>query len=111
MKYKFNKQATTNYFGIKVKVANYIIKSFTPIGETRKSPGGYEIYGTFKDEQRNVFIDLYLGRKIKGVGAGLPIECKLNYSLEHHPELNFKALSKKDVMVYYNEATQPIETT
>lgn len=99
---RFRKSATTEYFKQKVKVALYITGSFHVIKKS-VGPGGYEITGTYKDPIRGVYIDVYMGRKVKGIGAGQYNEIRFNWNIANHPEHNYKHLTKQEVLLYLNQ--------
>jgi len=101
-RYGFRKSALTKGFKNKWDIAQFIFSNW-PALNRKIGVGGYENYGTFKDVERGVTIDVYLGRKVKGVGATRPIRCRLNYNSDAHPDLKNKALSLRDLKFYHKE--------
>jgi hypothetical protein len=96
----FNKAATTPGFKRKVKLANKIIENWRKVEEVKRP---YYTQGLYEDVERNVFISVYISRKVKGLGAGRTNDCSLRFSWHHHPELSGNALSKSDLNFYYKK--------
>lgn len=93
---RFNKQATTPYFHLKVRVAQAMISQFEGIMKN-DGPGGWCINRTVYDKSRDLCFEVSIWKKIKGLGKGQPNYCMIRFA---SPPNMFQALCKQEVMVF-----------
>lgn len=101
LKYKFNNAVLKPYFLKKVKIANYMLQKFTHIKVY--SSTNFEKSILVKDEKRNVYISVYIGKKCKGFGTGKVNRCQLNFHFPENKDIHLTHLTKTDLNVYENE--------
>lgn len=90
----------TPYFKRKLELAHQMIKKFDVI---KSDVNQYWSRHTVKDPQRNIYLEIYIGKKVMGIGQGRVNACRIDFSNMHHPELYGSSIDKADLKLYCKE--------